>query len=569
MRTVPFFSGIKPSIRQKLLAAFAVDLILLVALGAFAWHQMGTMNQRASHVEERVIPTLRNIQQIDDSLARYRTLQLEYMIYTNPADKARLVQEMEVVEAAMEHHLETQAGLLEDLPLGGASSGSHQRLTAAWQGFVEANHQRFLPALEVSNTGSVQPGFSRLNPLYEDLILAARQVAEESEGHASAALGDVRTTYDTSRYFILADTLISVALSALVGLLLSANLARRIRRLTLATREVAKGDLDRQVKATGSDELALLASGFNHMVGRLRDKRSALEERNEALLSSLDRQRQLTEDLVARKAAEEEAVHAKSVAEAANQAKSYFLATMSHELRTPLNAILGYAQILHLERSVRPEADAMPELDRILAAGKHLSSLINNILDYSKIEQGRASLVLGNVPVEELLGEVMGIVESLAKEGQNSLRLDVKGDLGVMHSDAGKMRQVLFNLLSNATKFTRQGEIALRAEAVASIDPCSGAAHERLRFQVIDTGIGIAEHELERIFEPFRQAEDSTTRRFDGTGLGLVVSRQLCRLLGGDVTVESAVGLGSTFLVDLPRVTASQSGDEMGLLLVS
>lgn len=558
------------SIRHKLLAAFAIDLLLMMGLGMFAWVQMGTMNERAFQVETRAIPTLRNIKHINDSLTRYRTLQLEYIIHTNPADKSRLVQEMGDVEELMDTYLVTQAALSAQSAGSSPSSSSHPHFVKAWERFVTANHERFLPALTHANTGTVQPAFSRLNPLYQEVMAASRQLAEESEALASDALGDVRTTYESSRYFILTDTFLSLVLSAVVGFFLSATMARRIQRLTVATRAVAEGDLERRVEAAGRDELETLAMNFNHMVKRLKEKRSALDERHRDLLSSLERQRQLTEDLVRRKAAEEEAHRAKSTAEAANQAKSYFLATMSHELRTPLNAILGYAQILHLERSAQQQ-EAIPELDRILAAGKHLSGLISNILDFSKIEQGRAQLALGPTDVAELLSEVVAIVEPLAKEGFNTLRLELDDDLGIVQADAGKLRQVLFNLLSNAAKFTQQGEITLRAERFpmlmsqdpsasedpsASQDPSASRDVEAgmgLRFQVVDTGIGIADHEIESIFEPFRQAEDTTTRRFDGTGLGLVVSRQLCHLMGGDVQVESEVGVGSTFTFELPE----------------
>jgi len=442
----------KLTIRQQLLGAFALDLLLLTALGAFALVQMAFMNHEASLIESRTIPTLRNVDRIHDLLRQYRSLQLEYLIHTSTADKSRLEMLMKELEREMAEHFERQDSFLSS----DAERRAFARVVDAWQRLVEANHRQFLPAAGMGNTGSVQPAFSRLIPLHEELSIAAARLAVLGEEHATGALSEVGSAYRRARYVILAGTLGALVLSAAA------------------------------------------------------------------------------------------AYRAQASTEAASEAKSLFLATMSHELRTPLNAILGYAQLLHLEAEARGEGAILPELARIQAAGKHLLSLISNILDFSKIEQGKVDLDLARFGVEPLAREVAAIVEPLAREGRNRLRLTCAPGLGEMWGDPAKVRQVLLNLLGNAAKFTRDGSITLAVEGFRN------GAGEGYRFAVADTGIGIAEDQLERLFQPFSQVDRTGPRRVDGTGLGLVVSRQLCRLMGGEVTVESVEGEGSTFTVELP-----------------
>ena len=422
---------------------------------------------------------------------------------------------------------------------------------------MAATHEKFLPAARFGNTGSVQPAFNRLNTLYDELEMAAAKLARLAEGQAAEAIRVVHSSFYASRVFIVFGTVLSLVLSAAIGLALAAAISRRVSRLTSATIAVAGGDLLRRVELSGGDELEVLGENFNAMVESLRRKRKMLEVRNTELHESLQRQRELTEDLIKRERAEEEAHKAKAAAEAASQAKSIFLATMSHELRTPLNSILGYAQILHLESAARGDERILPELSRIQAAGKHLLTIISNILDFSKIEQGKMDLQVSRFDAGVLAREVVSIVAPLALERGNALVL--KGDAGVgeIENDAAKLRQVLFNLLSNAVKFTENGEISVLAER-----QCSSGA-ERLRLIVRDTGIGIREESLRQLFQPFTQVDSSVRRKFEGTGLGLTVSQQLCHLMGGEIRVESRCGVGSTFTILLP-VSAPEAGSGNG-----
>jgi len=240
-----------------------------------------------------------------------------------------------------------------------------------------------------------------------------------------------------------------------------------------------------------------------------------------------------------------ELLKARHDAESADRAKTQFLASMSHELRTPLNAIIGYSELLREEAEDRRLPTFAGDLDKIRGAGRHLLSLINDVLDLSKIEAGRVEVVAAPFPLRRVLDEVTATVEPLVARKANTLTVRCLDDPGTMHSDETRIRQVLFNLLSNASKFTEHGTIALDVRRDT----------DWVVFAVSDSGIGMTPEQAGRLFEAFVQADASIAARYGGTGLGLAISRRLCRLLGGDITVASEPGRGSTFTVRLP-VTA-------------
>ncbi|MCK6505081.1 response regulator [Myxococcota bacterium] len=262
-------------------------------------------------------------------------------------------------------------------------------------------------------------------------------------------------------------------------------------------------------------------------------------------------------DVTGLKRARLEAEQAREVAEQASRSKSTFLANMSHELRTPLNAIIGYSEMLKEDfEARRDEGDAaavqvVQDLERIRAAGRHLLGLINQVLDLSKIEAGKLEALAEDFDVAELVEGVRAVVAPLARAHGNRLEVLVAPDVGAMRSDLTMIRQILINLASNAARFTRDGRVELRASAEGADQVC---------LEVVDSGIGIEAEDLDRIFEPFTQADPSTTRRHGGTGLGLSISRHFCGLLGGSIGVESAPGRGSRFWVRLPRRLAGQEG---------
>lgn len=238
----------------------------------------------------------------------------------------------------------------------------------------------------------------------------------------------------------------------------------------------------------------------------------------------------------------------KERAEQANKAKSAFLANMSHELRTPLNAILGYSEMLQEEAEDLGEKTFVADLKKIHGAGKHLLRLINAVLDLSKIEAGRMDLFLEDFAIAGMIDEVVTTITPLVSKNQNTLKVQVAADIGQMHADLTKVRQTLFNLLSNASKFTEKGVITI--EAMREV---TGAV-PMIVLRVKDTGIGMTPEQLQKLFEAFAQADPSTTRKYGGTGLGLAISRRFCRMMGGDISVTSEHGKGSTFEVRLPAV---------------
>jgi len=327
--------------------------------------------------------------------------------------------------------------------------------------------------------------------------------------------------YRLQRKFILI-ALITALLAIILGGGIAYSMSRRVKRLVRATRQFGEGRYVHPVDEKGTDELAELAQSFNQ-AGRL-----------------------VLKELSKRRHTEAELRKSRDMAEQANRAKSAFLANMSHELRTPMNAIIGYSEMLQEEAGDSGQQGFIPDLEKINAAGKHLLSLINDILDLSKIEAGRMDLYLERFDLLAVLADVVSTVTPLIEKNGNTLEVNFAENLGSVRADLTKLRQALFNLLSNAAKFTSHGVVSLAA--MRERNP----GGDWIVLSVKDNGIGIAADKMSLLFQEFTQADDSTTRNYGGTGLGLAITRRFCQMMGGDISAESRPGKGSKFSIRLP-----------------
>lgn len=240
--------------------------------------------------------------------------------------------------------------------------------------------------------------------------------------------------------------------------------------------------------------------------------------------------------------------NARDAARASDEAKSKFLANVSHELRTPLNAIIGYSEMLQEEFQSGETRDVEADLQRIHTAGHHLLALINDLLDISKIEAGKVELFAEEFALDPFLEDLFSTIRPMVERNGNRIVLDHNGDCGSVRTDVTRLRQCLLNLLNNAAKFTQQGTITLRVMRE------NRAGRDRVYFRVSDSGIGMTEAQLNKLFQPFTQADASTTRKYGGTGLGLAITQRLCRMMGGDIAVESQPGKGASFTIEIPAV---------------
>jgi signal transduction histidine kinase/CheY-like chemotaxis protein len=330
---------------------------------------------------------------------------------------------------------------------------------------------------------------------------------------------DMHELYDTLLAYVRIVLLVLLG-SSVAAFLVSSGLQTIISRpiqhlVEIEMRVSREQDYSLRAVKESDDELGILFDGFNEMLVQIQTRDAQLNV-------------------------------AKEAAEQANRTKSAFLANMSHELRTPLNAIIGYSEMLQDEARDLRQGEFIPDLKKIHAAGQHLLALINDVLDLSKIEAGKMELYLEDFDLVSLVRDVESTIQPLVEKNGNLLESRLVGDLGGMHADVTRVRQVLFNLLSNASKFTERGNVSLEVSRERS------DGMDWVLFRVADTGIGMTPEQLGRLFQAFSQADVSTSRKYGGTGLGLVISRRFCQMMGGDITVTSEYGKGSIFTARLP-----------------
>ena len=482
-------------VHAKLLAAFLAIVILLIAVGAVGLSVLAGVNRRAE-----------DLVKLQRKIAAYRQLQHDTTGQLYSVASALLVPDERTLDATLRQL--NQFGY--DLDRLQFVAKDEVELL----GRVREDYEQFIrvvtQAIELIRGGKVAEGrevqLTQSGPLADRLERLTNELVNKAEADMVASIDASHEAYLSSRWVVGGFAIGSIGLALVLGYAISWSLIGPVKQMNARLQEIGEGDFSQQVTVPNRDELGALAANVNRMseeLGRL--------------------YRQL---------------------EMANQHKSEFLANMSHELRTPLNAVIGFSEVLH-ERMFGELNDKQAEyVQDILASGRHLLSLINDILDLSKVEAGRMELELAPFHLPTALESALTLLRERASRHGVALDLDVEPEVGEVVADERKIRQVVLNLLSNAVKFTPDGgRVGIRAAREG----------QAVQVSVADTGIGIAPDDQAKIFEAFSQVGTDQARKREGTGLGLTLTRQFVELHGGRIWVESEVGKGSTFTFTLPE----------------
>jgi len=494
---VGLVSRVPARVQAKLLVAFLTIAALLVAVGAVGLQGLREVNDRTEQLIklQRKIEAYRQVQH-DTTGQLYSVASALVSTDERTLDSTlRQLNQFGYDVDRLEFVAKDEVELLE-------------QFRQDYNRFVEVVGQvvELIRAGRVTDAHDMQ--LRQASPLADRLERLTNQLVNKAEADMVAGIEASTQAYSAARIIVIAFALGSIALALGLGYAISWSLIGPVKQIEAQLDQVARGDFTPRVQVANRDELGALAANVNRTSEELGRVYQQLE--------SFSRN------------------------------KSQFLASMSHELRTPLNAIIGLSEMM-VSNAARFGTEKVTEpLKRIHRAGTHLLGLVNQVLDLSKIEAGKLELNPDTVKLAPLIDEVVGTARHLAEQKKNRLVAQCPSDLGSVTVDPMRLRQILLNLLSNACKFTNEGEVSLQVKRAAL------NGHGVVEFAVADTGIGMTAEQMGKLFQEFSQAEATTARDYGGTGLGLAITRKLCQMMGGDVTVSSEVGKGSVFVVRLP-----------------
>jgi len=488
------------TVHAKLIGAFFAIAALLIIFGVVVIQVLGGMNRRSED--------LGNLRR---KVAAFRQLQHDTTAQLYSVTSALLSPEERMLEGALRQLNQFRYDLdrlqfvtRDEVELFKKIREEHEQLIQLIVNVLQLTRQR-----EFARAKALR--LTQMAPLADSLERLTNEMVNRAEADMEAKIDESSEAYTRSRWVVIGFAAGSIGLALLLGYAVSSSLMGPVLQMDSQLRRIAVGDFSKRVEVPNRDELGTLADNLNRMNNELRGLYEQLE--------------------------------------AASRHKSDFLASMSHELRTPLNAIIGYSEMLMEEEADLDRRDFVPDLQKIRASGKHLLALINDILDLSKIEAGKIELSPETFDIGGLIEDVASTVQPLIDKNANVLTIDRAGDLGAMYADITKVRQILYNLLSNACKFTERGTITLYAiREHADGTDC-------LFLSVRDTGIGMTDEQMAKLFKPFSQADIQTARKYGGTGLGLAITKRFCEIMGGEIAVRSERGKGSMFTVRLPLVS--------------
>ena len=489
-------SRVPARVQIKLLAAFLVIVTLLIMVGAVGLYVLGGVNART----EELIKLQRKIE-------AYRQVQHDTTNQLYSVSSALLASDDTTLSSTLRQLNQfgydvdrLQFVAKDEVELLGRFRQDYDQFVAIVTQVVE-----MLRANRAAEAREMQA--AQAAPLADRLERLTNQLVNKAEADMVAGIEASKQAYESSQYVVIAFALGSIALALALGYVISWSMIGPVKEIEARLNRIAAGDFAQRVHVVNRDELGVLATNVNRMceeLGRLYQQLQSFSEN-----------------------------------------KSQFIANVSHELRTPLNAIIGLTEMMVTNAARFGTEKAQDPLKRVKNAGTHLLGLINQVLDLSKIEAGKLELNPASVDLTPLIDEVVGTARQLAEQNKNRLVVDAPDNLGALTVDPMRLRQILLNLLSNACKFTKQGEVKLRARKLVD-------GRGWIELAVADSGIGMTAEQLGKLFQEFTQADASTAQRFGGTGLGLAISRKLARIMGGDVTVTSEPGKGSVFTVRLP-----------------